>query len=84
MIKLGQKVRDTLTGLEGTVTARTEYLYGCVRVAIQPFGEKDGKPYDAWYVDEPQCEVIEDTPAEETTPKHGPRPDMRRGEDMKR
>ena len=46
MIKLGSKVRDSITGLEGIATARTEYLYGCVRITITPTELKDGKPVD--------------------------------------
>jgi hypothetical protein len=34
MVKLGSKCRDSITGLEGIATARTEYLYGCVHVCI--------------------------------------------------
>lgn len=57
-IKLGQVVRDTLTDLEGTVVGRCEWLYGCVRVIIQPKGSKDGKPHETFWVDEPQVEVV--------------------------
>ena len=47
-IKLGQKVRDTITGNEGTVVARTEWLHGCVRVTVQHEGGKDGCPFEAF------------------------------------
>ena len=80
-IKLGQRVRDRLTGLEGTVISRTEFLYGCVRVGIQPLEVKDGKPVDSSWVDEPQCDVIDDTPAKMAEPRHGPRPDATRAPD---
>ena len=53
-IKLGDKVKDTLTDLEGTVTARTEYLYGCVQIEVQPKELKDGKIVEAPWIDEPQ------------------------------
>ena len=36
MVRLGDQVSDRLTGLTGTVTSRAEWLYGCVRVAVQP------------------------------------------------
>ncbi len=77
-IKLGQKVRDTLTGLEGTAVARTKYLYGCVRIGVQPFNVKDGKPAEWVSVDEPQLEVIDAKAAEKAVPRHGPRPDVSR------
>jgi len=57
-IKLGQKVRDRMTGLEGIAICRMDWLYGCTRVVIQPQEIKDGKPAESYTVDEPQCEVI--------------------------
>jgi len=57
-IKLGDVVLDPITGMTGTVTARTEFLFGCVRCAVQPKELKDGIPVDAVYVDEPQLERV--------------------------
>lgn len=84
-IKLGQKIRDTITGLEGVAVGRTTYLYGCVRVTMQPYEVKDGKPAEWCSFDEPQLEVLGDTDkvavAEERAkvPTHGPQPDVARG-----
>src|SRR5260370_736475 len=59
MANLGDKVRDTLTGLTGIVTSRTEFLWGCVRIAVQPEGlYKDGQPHKSTYIDEPQVAVL--------------------------
>ena len=82
-IKLGQKVRDTLTGLEGVAISRTEFLYGCVRVGVQPFEVKDGKPVDATWIDEPQLEVVRPAAAVKPpkSPPAGPRPDAHRAPD---
>lgn len=49
MIKLGEKVKDGITGFEGVATARAEYLYGCVRVLVESKKLKDGKPIDEWF-----------------------------------
>ena len=57
---LGSKVRSRLTGLEGTINARSENLYGCNRYAIQPRVDKDGRVPDAWWVDEDDIEIIGD------------------------
>lgn len=58
-VNLGDKVRDRVTGLEGIAVARTQWLNGCIRIAIQPDKlDKDGKVQDSTYVDEPQCEVV--------------------------
>ena len=81
-IQLGQKVRDSLTGVEGTAIGITEWLYGCRRIIIQPYGEKDGKPFEAFTADEPGVEVV----AERTAPpapeprRHGPAPTPERRE----
>ena len=36
MAQLGDKVKDTITGFTGVVTGRSEWLFGCVRCAVQP------------------------------------------------
>jgi hypothetical protein len=59
MVELGDKVRDRITKFEGVCTAITKYINGCRRIVIQPEGTHDGKPIDSYYVDEPQCEVVE-------------------------
>lgn len=60
-IKLGNKVRDKVSGLEGVVIGRHEWLYGCIRLSVQPAGLHEGKPIDAVGLDEQQCDLIEDT-----------------------
>lgn len=57
-IKLGDRVRDRVSGLEGVVVMRSEYLNGCVRYGVQPVVDKDGKMPDSHYIDEMQIEVI--------------------------
>lgn len=58
LIKLGTKVRDKVTGFEGIVTSRTEFLYGCIRIGVTPKMDKDGKLGDIQHFDEPQVEEI--------------------------
>ena len=57
-INLGERVRDTISGVEGTVVGRTEWLHGCVRLTVQPEGAKDGVPYESFCVDEPGIERL--------------------------
>ena len=52
MIELGQKVKDNITGFEGLVVARIEYLNGCIQFQVQPSKLKDGKPLEAEWIDE--------------------------------
>lgn len=83
-IKLGQKVKDSLTGNTGTVVARTTWLHGCVRVVVQPEGSKDGAPLDVFSIDEPQVVVIDKKPAPKARPSHGPKPIPTRAPDPRR
>lgn len=54
MIKLGTRVRDTITGFEGVAVARTVWLYGCSRIAVQSPELHEGKPIEAQWFDEGQ------------------------------
>ncbi len=86
MINLGDRVKDKITGLKGIVIGKTDWLYGCLRLVVQPEESKDGKPADTFNVDEPQVEllkaaVIKGREAMQTrhdsepVRRHGPRPD---------
>jgi len=57
MVKLGNFYTDRITGFKGIATGRTEYLYGCVRVQLEPQGLKDGKPTESMWFDEQRLEV---------------------------
>jgi len=70
-IKLLQRVKDTLTGYEGVVVARTEWAYGCVRLSVQGDLDKDGKVPEPAVFDEPQLKVIKKTKTKSTKSKHG-------------
>lgn len=56
-IEMGNKVRDLVTGLEGIVTGRAEYLNGCVQYSVKPPVGADGKMPEAWWLDEAQLVV---------------------------
>lgn len=56
-IKLGDKLKDKVSGIEGICTARIEYLNGCVQWAIHPKMSKDGKNESYW-IDEQQIERL--------------------------
>lgn len=58
MIDLGDLAKDTITGYQGIVIGKTEWLHGCTRLILQAQTLHEGKPIDAITVDEPQCEVI--------------------------
>jgi len=52
MIRLGNKVKDNITGFAGIAVARAEYLNGCISVQVQSIKLKDGLPIEAEWFDE--------------------------------
>ena len=61
MIKLGNKVKDSITGFTGIAIGRTEWMYGCARVGVRSTELTDGKPVDDQWFDEQQLSVVEAT-----------------------
>jgi hypothetical protein len=79
--KLGDDVRDTITGYVGCVVSKTEWLNGCWRIGVQSRELKDGKPIDNCVFDVEQLEVVKaakkEMPVERTggdRPNAGARP----------
>ncbi len=63
MIKLGDKVKDTISGFEGIAMARTEWLSGCVRWMVEPDKlDKDKKLQTAMEFDESRLVVVKSKP----------------------
>lgn len=59
MIVLGDIVKDKITGFEGVVIAKTEWLYGCIRIGIQSRSiSKEGTIPEAQWIDIAQAEII--------------------------
>lgn len=84
-LPLGRLAKDTISGFEGIIEARTEWINGCFRVALAPTHlDKDGKLIDNHTFDAEQIEllpeqVVEEKPVEART--NGPTPDaVRQGE----
>ena len=44
-MNLGQKARDKITGFEGTIIGRAEYLTGCTQFCLAPKTTPDGSCY---------------------------------------
>lgn len=59
-MNLGDRVRDVYTGFEGIFVARTEWLYGCARITIEPTELREGKPIDMQTFDEQRVELVEE------------------------
>jgi hypothetical protein len=58
--ELGAKVKDIVSGFEGIVTGRCDYLTGCNNYGVNPQQVKDGKPMGAVWLDENKLEKIGD------------------------
>lgn len=58
MVKLGDRVKDTVSGFSGIAVAKTTYLQGCDRIAVQAITKKNEKPISWQHFDEPQLKVI--------------------------
>ena len=76
-IKLGDLIKDKITGIEGTAIAKTEWLNGCVRWCYQPMPKQDDltKYPDSITLDEAQLEVVKpanEKPVQESVPIGGP------------
>lgn len=66
-VKLGDKVKDVITGFEGTMVSETKFLHGCKRFGIQPVIDKDGKLPEPQWFDEPRVELVEAREIPDTT-----------------
>jgi len=58
MVKLGDKVRDPISGFEGVIVSTHHYQYGCTRMSVQPPVDKDGKLPEIQSFDEPALELV--------------------------
>jgi len=67
-IELGSRVRDAVTGFEGVVTVRSDYMTGCNRYLVQPPVSQEGKYVDGVFFDEAQLEVMEVPAAKASKP----------------
>lgn len=56
-VKLGDKVKDIVTGYEGVVTGKLVYVWGCEQACVH-FRDQDNKPQSDWF-DIGRLEVLE-------------------------
>ena len=56
--ELGDTIKDAVTGFKGPAVARTMWIYGCVRYALEPSLDKDGKPQEEVWFDEQRLELV--------------------------
>ncbi|TIL34283.1 hypothetical protein [Mesorhizobium sp.] len=58
-VQLGMRVRDVITGFEGRVTGRAEYITGCNQVLASPTVGEKGEHRDGHWFDEQRAEILD-------------------------
>ena len=56
--EMGDLVKDRVTGFTGIVMGRTQWIYGCDRIWVQPQELKDGKKVEMDSFDEAAIEIV--------------------------
>lgn len=69
-LKLGDRAKCVITGFEGILISRVEYLTGCTQWGVNPGVDKDGKLQEAVYSDESRLETVAVDPI--SWPSHAP------------
>jgi len=59
-VPLGCRVKDKITGFEGIVISRSQWLNNCNTYGVKPSKLKDDKPIDTQWFDEPQLKIVEE------------------------
>jgi hypothetical protein len=67
-IRLGDTVKDEISGVKGVVIGYYEYVYGCVRCCVQPPGMKDEQPIKSSTFDLDQLKKLKDGNIRNTKP----------------
>jgi hypothetical protein len=68
----GKKARDKITGFEGIITGKCEFLYGCNQYGITPPAKESETKSTQWF-DDGRIEIIGEgvTPESVKTEKNG-------------
>ncbi len=75
---LGDKVKDQITGFEGVVVCRSQWLNCCNTYTVKPVELKDGVPQEAVYFDEPQLDLVVEKLHKENRETGGPEREVKR------
>ncbi len=73
---LGKKAKDKISGVEGIIVAKIDYLFGCAQYGIVPPAQ-DGKRMDTEYFDEGRIEITGCGITPEEVQSAGPGGEMR-------
>lgn len=86
-LPLGARAKDRITGFMGVLMARTTWMWGCDRYAIQPEAlDKDGKTIEAEWFDDARIVLIDEPVISTGLPSDmkpgGPQKDPSRGREV--
>lgn len=70
--ELGDKAKDMITGFEGIIVYRTQWLHNCNVYGLKSQKLKDDKPMDNSQFDEPQLELVKEKVIEKSRKTGGP------------
>lgn len=61
LINVGDLAKDTITGFEGVIVAKCQYLFGCSRVLIEPCAlQENGQPHESCWFDIYRIEIVKE------------------------
>lgn len=67
-IKLGNTIRDAISGFTGIAIQRLEFMNGNVQYGVQPKGKEEGVYPDAMFIDHHTLDVVDEGVADRATP----------------
>jgi hypothetical protein len=67
--KLGDRVKDRVTGYTGIVTSQIKHLNGCHQYGVSAPIDDQGKMVDGYNIDEAQLEPVDDGLNEKPVPQ---------------
>jgi len=73
-IKLGQRVRDKVTGFTGIAVAECKYINGCIQFHVSPPVDKEGNERKDQWIDNVQLEIVD----QGILPKSKDKPEIKR------
>lgn len=59
VLEHGDKVRDQLSGFEGVISGRADYITGCNQYLVSQPVDKDGKHREGRWFDEQRLELVQ-------------------------
>ena len=68
------KVKDVVTGFEGVIIARTEYMNGCRQLLVKPqrLNKDTGEQFDGSWIDITQLDIVKKAEKQEYRAAGGP------------